>query len=344
MLRDLFISAGEQKHYNNMSDSIDSITQCMKCGRSIHFDDRLGIPVYCDNCFFELGDIAEATMTKFPEDKDKGKRFNTGKSRHDLLPAFAVEQMARVFTKGAEKYAERNWERGMKWSKALASLKRHVNAFERGEDFDKETGLLHMAHAMTNAAFLVEYYRIYPQGDDRPIYTEKPLRIGLDIDGVLSDFIGGIRAEYPFGMDDPESWNTPRIRDMFEIIKNNESFWLGLKPLVDPKKIPFEPACYITFRATPASITQQWLDNYEFPRAPLISLEIHGSSKVEAAKDQNLDVFVDDRYETFLELNAAGIFCYLMDAPHNRKYNVGFRRIFDLREILFPRWTATETH
>ena len=67
----------------------------------------------------------------------EGLRFNEGKTRHDLVPAFAQEQYAKVLTKGAEKYAERNWEKGMAWSKVLSSLKRHILAFEKGEDFDK---------------------------------------------------------------------------------------------------------------------------------------------------------------------------------------------------------------
>lgn len=36
-----------------------------------------------------------------------------GKGRCDLLPASAILRLARHFERGAEKYAERNWEKGI---------------------------------------------------------------------------------------------------------------------------------------------------------------------------------------------------------------------------------------
>ena len=119
----------------------------------------------------------------------KGLRFNTGKTRHELVPPFAKEQYARVLTRGAEKYGVGNWQKGMPWTTVIASLKRHLNAIEAGEDFDKETGEYHAAHLICNAAFLMEYYKIYPQGDDRIHWFKKPIKsVYLDIDGVLAAF------------------------------------------------------------------------------------------------------------------------------------------------------------
>ena len=40
----------------------------------------------------------------------EGLRYNQNKLRYDLLEPFAIEQLAKVFTKGAEKYAPHNWE------------------------------------------------------------------------------------------------------------------------------------------------------------------------------------------------------------------------------------------
>lgn len=95
------------------------------------------------------------------------KRYDGGKPRYDLIPALAQEELAKVLTVGVEKYGVDNWRKGMKWSKVLASLERHLYAIKRGEDRDPETGLLHSAHIQSNAAFLTEYFFTFPELDDR---------------------------------------------------------------------------------------------------------------------------------------------------------------------------------
>src|ERR1700677_2479135 len=85
-----------------------------------------------------------------------GLRLNNGKLRYDLLEPYAIQELVKVFTKGAEKYSDFNWlDGGMDYSKMLASLKRHIAAFELGEDIDQETQCLHMAQAAWNALALV---------------------------------------------------------------------------------------------------------------------------------------------------------------------------------------------
>lgn len=263
---------------------------------------------------------------------EEGKRYNQGKSRHDLIPPFAQEQYARVLTKGAEKYAAHNWRKGMAWSKVIASLKRHINAFESGEDYDPETGLLHMAHVMCNAAFLSEYYKIYPQGDDRTHKYLTPPKIGLDIDEVLANWVEHW-TEY-HGQEVPETWNFDRnIGDKFKSLQDDKEFWLSIPCKTLPQEIHFEPHCYITSRTIPVEWTIEWLDRNGFPTMPVYCVG-HGESKVEVAKKSGIDIFVDDRYENFVELNAAGICCFLFDAAHNRRYDVGYKRIKSLKELL----------
>lgn len=265
------------------------------------------------------------------QNKDKGLRFNEGKTRYDLLPPFAIEQFARVLTEGAKKYAENNWKFGMKWSKVIASMKRHIAAFEKGEDFDSETGLLHMAHVLCNASFLCEYYKIYPQGDDRDLSYLKMPKIGLDIDEVIADWVGHWTSHH--GQIIPETWNFDRDIDAkFESLKDDKEFWMSISPKIHPSEIGFEPHCYITSRIIPVEWTIEWLDKHKFPTAPVYSIG-HGESKVEVAKKSGIDIFVDDRFENFVELNRAGICCFLFNAKHNQRYNVGYKRIKHLSEL-----------
>lgn len=265
--------------------------------------------------------------------KEEGLRFNDGKLRYDLEPAFAHQEYVRVLTFGASKYDANNWRKGMAWSKVIASLKRHMAAIDAGEDYDPESGILHSAHIQCNAAFLTEYYKIYPQGDDRPHkYLNMP-KIGLDLDEVIVDWVGHWTKYH--GQSVPETWNFDRdIATKFDLLKNDKDFWLSIPVKTKASDIHFEPYCYITSRSIPVEWTIEWLDKNGFPTMPVYQVA-HGESKVDVAKKSGIDIFVDDRFENFVELNRAGICCYLFDAPHNQRYNVGHKRIKSLKEIFY---------
>jgi 5'(3')-deoxyribonucleotidase len=281
----------------------------------------------------EVGIAIIESMEKIENSqKHKGLRFNTGKTRYDLVHPWAHEQMAKVLTKGAEKYAERNWERGMAWSNVLASLERHLQAIKKGEDFDPETGLLHAAHIACNAHFLTAYYKIYPQGDDRPHRYLSPLKIGLDIDDVLADFVGKWRERYP--NNEVNFWNFDKdMKEKFAEVAQDKEFWMTMKPKIKPEDLPFEPTCYITSRMIPNDWTEEWLQLNGFPAVPVHTIGFN-ESKVDVAKESGIEIFVDDRYENFVELNNAGIATFLMDAKHNQRYDVGFKRIHSLKDLM----------
>jgi len=261
-----------------------------------------------------------------------GKRFNQGKPRYDLIPTFAQEQYAKVLTKGAEKYGSHNWRQGMKWSNVLASLERHLEAVKKGEDYDEETGLLHSAHIMCNAGFLTEYYKIYPQGDDRNhSYLFYP-KIGLDIDEVLADFIKHYSEKYNDNII-PESWNfDKRMPEILDKLKEDKEFWLSIPVKTKPSDIPFEPTCYITSRNIPTEWTEEWIKKNGFPTVPVYTVGLE-QSKLEVAKEAGIDIMVDDRMRNFVEFNNNGICCYLFDAKHNQRYKVGYKRIKSLKEL-----------
>ncbi len=218
----------------------------------------------------------------------------------------------------------------------ISSLKRHIAAIEKGEDYDVESGLLHSAHVMCNAGFLTEYYKIYPQGDDRPHSYLKTPKIGLDIDELLCRWLEAWKEHWGIkGV--TTSWYFDRdIRERFEKMKQEgslEDFYLNLKPLLKPEDIPFEPHCYITSRPIPVETTIKWLDMWGFPTKPVYCVGV-GQSKVEVAKSSGIDIFVDDCYDNFVALNNGGICTYLYDAPHNHRYDVGYKRIYNLKELI----------
>ena len=71
---------------------------------------------------------------------------------------------------------------------------------------------------------------------------------------------------------------------------------------------------------------QPWL------RSPLATNdETRRSRRMSVAAAQNITKLIDDKYENFKEANNNGITCYLMDGTSNRYYNVGSRRIYDLK-------------
>jgi hypothetical protein len=105
-----------------------------------------------------LVDAVRNFNERFPSKKTGvGLRYDTGKNRLDLIPPEWEWELGRVLTAGANKYADRNWELGMDWSKIVGPLRRHLNCFLRGERLDKETGCHHLGHVAWNALALLSY-------------------------------------------------------------------------------------------------------------------------------------------------------------------------------------------
>jgi len=84
---------------------------------------------------------------------DSGARRDSidGKGRFDLLPMFALEEVAKLFEAGARKYAARNWERGMPLSRYADSALRHLAKAMRGQ-----TDEAHLVAACWNLLCLLD--------------------------------------------------------------------------------------------------------------------------------------------------------------------------------------------
>lgn len=92
---------------------------------------------------------------------NQGIKYDQGKVQWWYLPIAPTIEVIKVLTYGDSKYPAddgSNWKRVPNAKKRYYSaLLRHVTAWWEGEKNDPETGLNHMAHAITNALFLLYF-------------------------------------------------------------------------------------------------------------------------------------------------------------------------------------------
>lgn len=97
-----------------------------------------------------------------------GVKYDGGKLRYDLIAPEALEGLAKVYTIGAKKYGDRNWEAGILFSRVFSAMERHSWAWWAGEEFDPD-GQHHLDSVMWNAATLRAFVaRGMSKFDDRP--------------------------------------------------------------------------------------------------------------------------------------------------------------------------------
>lgn len=103
-----------------------------------------------------------------------GWKQDGGKARMDLIAPEFLTATADILTFGADKYAERNWEKGMSWGRCFGALMRHLWAWWAGDEKDAETGRSHLHHAACCLMFLIAYEARKIGTDDRKIEVDGP--------------------------------------------------------------------------------------------------------------------------------------------------------------------------
>jgi len=94
-------------------------------------------------------------------------KHDDNKIRPELLPIPALEAVIRVFTFGAKKYGDFNWENGFKFSRLTGACFRHIFAWLKGENLDPESGESHLAHAACCLLMLISFQLKGTGTDDR---------------------------------------------------------------------------------------------------------------------------------------------------------------------------------
>jgi len=157
---------------------------------------------------------------------------------------------------------------------------------------------------------------------------------GLDVDGVLADFVAGflIRAKamglahrFPATTTDWRVWHSPdegAFATVWETIKDEHAFWANLPvlPELDAASIAsINPGCYVTARPCPTEVTMGWLYHSGFALAPVVTVDVH-STKARELKAMGVTEFVEDKVANFIAINDIGIRCYLLTQPSNEDH------------------------
>lgn len=93
-------------------------------------------------------------------------KFDTGKPDFTQIPQEALLELAKVFTKGGEKYGTFNYSLGTNYRRYIAAAHRHINQWLRGEDID-EIGTNHLANAAASLLMVLDNQITKKGIDDR---------------------------------------------------------------------------------------------------------------------------------------------------------------------------------
>jgi hypothetical protein len=90
-----------------------------------------------------------------------GTKYDSGKLRWDLVPFAELEEVVKVFTKGAEKYGEGNWKKVKQHKKRyISAMLRHLSAYKQGEKYNvADFGIHHLAHVAWSCLTLMWFDR-----------------------------------------------------------------------------------------------------------------------------------------------------------------------------------------
>lgn len=112
-----------------------------------------------------------------------GIKNDQHKIRFDLLPVDALTEVARVFTFGANKYKDRNWEEGIRYHRCYGAILRHVFAWWHGEKKDEDSGLHPLAHVLCEALFLL-HFELNPNHYENYVLDDRPHTEDSNANGI----------------------------------------------------------------------------------------------------------------------------------------------------------------
>ncbi|HVJ50684.1 5' nucleotidase, NT5C type [Desulfitobacterium sp.] len=176
------------------------------------------------------------------------------------------------------------------------------------------------------------------------------MRIGIDIDGVTSDsytawlvefnrYYGkniSVLEDYDIHLVYDVSWD--EMNDFFK--QNTEKLFMLPQPMKGAKKgiesllTQGHEIIYITARsADEEEVTLRWMDKYKIPYDQVVFSDF--KSKVELAKQWQLELFIEDYLKNAKAIADAGVPVLLLNASYNQgELSKEIKRCRDWMEIV----------
>lgn len=153
------------------------------------------------------------------------------------------------------------------------------------------------------------------------------IRIALDLDDTIFDFIGAYRNLFPGDKDLKE----PSITKNVLSLRRDKKFWEGLPLLEMPN---FEPCIYATKRINSKVYTRNCLHRHGLPIKPIYQIYTQRGNKADIIKGR-CDVLVDDSAFNCYQALEVGFPAILITRPHNMHSDYPYRvSKLDIEEIL----------
>lgn len=153
------------------------------------------------------------------------------------------------------------------------------------------------------------------------------IRIALDLDDTIFDFIGAYRNLFPGDKDLKE----PSITKNVLSLRRDKKFWEGLPLLEMPN---FEPCIYATKRINSKVYTRNCLHRHGLPIKPIYQIYTQRGNKANIIKGR-CDVLVDDSVFNCYQALEVGFPAILITRPHNMHSDYPYRvSKLDIEEIL----------
>ena len=139
---------------------------------------RVDCELICGDCLKQLtkGNTMQIKDSGKRETQETGAQSDSGTANiaMELLSPYSLWQLSAWLGKGAEKYAPRNWEKGIPFSICIGKLQRHLQKYLKGQTDESHLAAIGFWwHALTHYESMIELGKLPASLNDLPQYEKE---------------------------------------------------------------------------------------------------------------------------------------------------------------------------